>query len=94
MDVPTLIDLMWTVVAFIGVALGYVVGWKLGASNERRRTEERIEQDVRRRRNALLDRGRTTDRRPEHDGQPPSHVSRIRVTSQRVVPGDQPQPRL
>lgn len=81
-------------VSFIAVWLsGYRIGYVRGTRREATRTTERIEADRLARRNRLRDRGRTTDRRPEHDGQA-SRVRPIHVTQYRVVPGDQRQPRM
>lgn len=69
------------------------VGWGLGRRYEKRRVAQNEENARLARRNKLRDNGRTTDRRPEHDDEPPSSVGRIRVVGANPSAGDKPPTR-
>lgn len=68
----------------MGVALGGLGGFWAGELHEKRKTETRFTDMIQRRRHDLADRGRTTERRPQHDGQQPSRNAKIVVTSRRA----------
>ena len=91
-------EVMWWIAFGLGVtgflATAGLIGYALRGRRELRRSEERFEEVRLRRRNALLDAGRTTDRRPEHDGLPPGRNGRLRMTLQRLGPADQPRRRM
>jgi len=78
-----------TVAGFAAVA-GYVLGrrWR------KDELQEEVAHEIQKRRNSLTDRGRTTDRRPEHDGLQPSRVGRVRIVSTRPTTADKPRDQL
>jgi hypothetical protein len=75
--------------AFLFIA-GGALGWWRGSIWRREKVAEETEHVIQKRRNALLIRGRHTDRRPEHDGSA-SRQGRVRVVSRRpTLPGTPP----
>jgi hypothetical protein len=79
----------YVVAAAIGVAGGGFWFYPKGEDAERERTAERIEHDRAVRRNALTDRGRTTDQYPEHDDAPSrSRSAPVRIVGTRPTTAD------
>jgi hypothetical protein len=83
---------LWTlfVIVFTGVFAGYLIGHQ----QKRGEVKEAVDAEFQRRHNDLLTRGRTTDRRPEHEGQPPSVNRRIVVRSRTPGRPDKPRDQL
>lgn len=90
---------VWALVLllFIGCAtsgvLGYLAGCKNGMEKIADRVEVELDRILQRRAHDLADRGRTTERRPEHEGQQPAVNRRVQIVGKRPGrpdhPGDQ-----
>lgn len=78
--------------ALLGV--GGLSGFIYGKRWKREAIAEEVEHNIQQRRNALTDRGRTTERRPEHDGIQPSRTGRVRIVSKRPRTADRPSDQL
>jgi hypothetical protein len=86
MELLIWVGLGWTLAAIlVSLALGQLIN--------KRNVQDAVEREAIRRRNALLDRGRTTERRPEHNGEA-SRVGKIRVVGERPGTADRPRRRL
>lgn len=83
---------LWTL--FVTVFTCVLAGYLIGHQQKRGEVEEAVNAEFVKRRNALADRGRTTERRPEHEGHPPAVNRRVRVISTRPGPADQPRNQL
>lgn len=81
---------MLLLMVFACVLAGYLIGHQ----QKRGEVEEAVNAEFVKRRNALADRGRTQDRRPEHVGQQPSVNRRIQVVGRRPSPPDKPRNQL
>jgi hypothetical protein len=69
---------LMTASVLAGGGVGYLV-------RGRRETEMR-KREILRRRNANLDRGRASPRRPEHDGEPAARIHRMKIRNERPGP--------
>lgn len=74
----------------LGAATFFWFGWEVRGIKANRELTERMDAERSRRRNVLTDRGRTTDRRPEHDDEPPSRMGRVRFRGSKLPPPDRP----
>lgn len=81
-------------IPFLCVFAGVLSGYLIGHQQRKEEVEEAVNAEFLRRRNALTDRGRTTDRRPEHDGLPPAVNRRVVVRGRTVGPADKPRNQL
>lgn len=77
-------------VALVCVLIGFWSGYRSGKQRERDRIEKTVAAELQKRRHDLADRGRTTERRPEHDGEPASRNAKIVVRSRRAPRPDHP----
>lgn len=83
---------LWSL--FVTVFACVLAGYLIGHQQKRGEVEEAVNAEVLKRRNSLLDRGRTTDRRPEHDGMQPAVNRRVVVRSRTPGPADKPRNQL
>lgn len=75
-------------ILFIGGLGAALLGWCRGRQFERQDVAASVEREIQKRRNSLADRGRTTERRPEHDGQQPAVNHKIQLRSTRAPAPD------
>jgi len=80
------------VLGAIGAAVW--IGWHLRGKRAARDALETVEKWRQAERFKLQANGRTSARRPEHDGEEASRVSRIRVTGEKPAPPIRPRTRL
>ncbi|MBK8246378.1 MAG: hypothetical protein IPK85_03125 [Gemmatimonadetes bacterium] len=83
---------LWTL--FVTVFTCVLAGYLIGHQQKRGEVKEAVDAEFVKRRNDLFDRGRTTDRRPEHDGMQPAVNRRIKVVGTRPTPPDRPRNQL
>ena len=80
-----------TLLAFGCGAMGAGLGYLRGSRWSKERVTEEVEHQILVRRNELLDRGRTTERRPEHDALRPARIGRVKYVGTRPRPADRPR---
>lgn len=79
---------LWTL--FVAIFTCVLAGYLIGHQQTQGEVKEAIDAEFVKRRNDLFDRGRTTERRPEHEGQQPAVNRRIKVVGRRPTPPDKP----
>jgi hypothetical protein len=83
---------LWILLAtlFAFMLASYLIGHR----QKQGEVKEAVHAEFIRRRNDLADRGRTTERRPEHEGRPSAVNRRIQVVGRRPSPPDKPRNQL